>query len=49
VPLVWTMINSHTVVPFASGPAWLWLLLMVAIGWWFVTMFYRQSAKVKGF
>lgn len=47
VPLIWMMINSHTVVPFASS--WIWLLVMVAVGWWFCSMFYRQAAKVKGF
>jgi uncharacterized membrane protein len=53
IPLVWTMIGSHTVVPWASFPtselSFLGLTLMVAIGWWFCSMLYRQSAKVKGF
>ena len=48
VPLVWTMIDSHTVVPFASY-GWVGLVVAVAIGWWFTSMFYRQSAKVPGF
>lgn len=48
VPLVWTMINAHTVVPWASW-GWIGLTIMVAIGWWFCSMFYRQSAKVQGF
>ncbi len=48
IPLVWTMVNQHTVVPWASW-GWMGLVVMVAIGWWFGTMFYRQSAKVKGF
>ena len=53
VPLVWTMMNFHSVVPWASFPtsdtSFLGLTLMVAIGWWFCSMFYRQSAKVQGF
>ncbi len=47
VPLVWMMIDAHTVVPFANSVVY--LLLMIAVGWWFTSMFYRQSAKVKGF
>ncbi len=48
IPLVWTMVNQHTVVPWASW-GWVGLTIMVGIGWWFGTMFFRQSAKVKGF
>lgn len=51
VPLVWMMINAHT-TSFASilgiggrGEAVLWTVVMTAIGWWFTTMFYRQSTK----
>jgi uncharacterized membrane protein len=47
IPLVWAMIDMHTVVPFASH--WIWLMVIVAAGWWLCTMFYRQSQKVKGF
>jgi uncharacterized membrane protein len=47
VPLVWMMINSHTVVPFAFS--FVYLLIMIAAGWWLTSMFYRQAAKVKGF
>jgi uncharacterized membrane protein len=46
-PLVWMMIDAHTVVPFANS--FIYLLVMIAIGWWFCSMFYRQAAKVKGF
>jgi len=46
VPLVWTMINSHTVVPGANSP--LWLLGAVLVGWWGVSLIYGKSAKVKG-
>ncbi|HZR82299.1 MAG TPA: urate hydroxylase PuuD [Candidatus Binatia bacterium] len=51
VPLVFMMINQHDT--WAAGalgiPGWLWLAVIVAVGWWFVTMFYRQGAKVPGF
>ncbi|HYC22323.1 MAG TPA: urate hydroxylase PuuD, partial [Candidatus Bathyarchaeia archaeon] len=50
VPLVWMMINQHTADSgFASYGDWIPLVVAVAIGWWFVTMFYRQAAKVPGF
>ena len=48
VPLVWMMMNQHTVVPYASFGFW-GVVGAVAIGWWFCSMFYRQSAKVPGF
>jgi uncharacterized membrane protein len=46
VPLIWTMINSHTVVPGADSP--LWLLGVVLAGWGGVSLIYRKSGKVKG-
>ena len=46
VPLVWTMINSHTVVPGADSP--LWLLGGVLVGWGGVTLIYGKSTKIKG-
>jgi uncharacterized membrane protein len=46
VPLVWTMINAHTVVPGANSP--LWLLGVILVGWGGVSMIYAKSAKVKG-
>ena len=54
VPLVWAMINQHTVtVPTALGlPAqlsWLLLLIMVLLGWHVVWQLYRRAGKVKGF
>ena len=30
-------------------PGWAWIAIMTALGWWLVTMFYRQSVKVTGF
>jgi len=47
VPLVWTMINAHTVVPGADS--WLILPLVVLLGWGAVTLIYGKSTKVKGF
>lgn len=46
VPLVWTMINSHTVVPGADSP--LWLLGVTLVGWLSVSLVYVKAAKVKG-
>jgi uncharacterized membrane protein len=46
VPLVWTMINSHTVVPGADS--WLWLLGVTLLGWLLVSLLYARSMKVKG-
>jgi uncharacterized membrane protein len=46
VPLVWTMINMHTVL-YAGN--WLYLVAVVAIGWLIVNLFYKQSTQVKGF
>ena len=48
IPLVWTMMNQHSVVPWASF-GFIGLTIMVGIGWWFGSMFFRQSAKVQGF
>ena len=47
VPLVWTMISSHTVVPGANS--WLYLPGVILIGWLSVSLIYGKSAKVKGF
>ncbi|HEY4612021.1 MAG TPA: urate hydroxylase PuuD [Bacteroidota bacterium] len=51
VPLVWTMVNSHTTIA-ASGmfglPAWANLLVVVALGWLLVSLMYDKAAKVKG-
>jgi len=47
VPLVWTMINAHTVVPGADS--WLILPLVVLLGWGAVALLYGKSTKVKGF
>jgi uncharacterized membrane protein len=47
VPLLWTMINMHTVVPGANSP--LYLLGAVLVGWGAVQYTYGKAAKVKGF
>jgi len=47
VPLVWTMINSHTAIPFASS--FLWLFVMIVLGWAAVYWIYDKAGKVKGF
>jgi len=54
VPLLWTMIDSHTAA-FAGGKLGirgerlLLLLAIVLIGWHIVWHLYKKSAKVKGF
>jgi uncharacterized membrane protein len=47
VPLIWTMINFHTVVPGADS--WLYFLGVVVIGWLIVALLYKRAAKLKGF
>src|SRR3990170_4912695 len=46
VPLIWTMINAHTVVPAANS--WLYLVAVVAIGWATVALLYKKAGKLKG-
>jgi len=47
VPLVWTMINTHTILynDLLGIPSWGWVAIMTAVGWWFCSMFYRMSTK----
>jgi len=47
VPLIWTMINSHTVVPFAANIAY--LILAIPLGWAAVYLIYNKAGTVKGF
>jgi len=52
VPLVWTMIDSHTSVPFAGAmgvPGVVWLFAIVAIAWGGTMLLYKKAAQVKGF
>ena len=51
VPLLWTMINEHTVV--YNGKLFdcsgLVLLVVIALGWHIVFQLYKKSGKIKGF
>ncbi len=51
VPLLWTMINQHTVV--FSGKLFningLVLLVVIALGWHIVFQLYKKSGKIQGF
>ncbi len=51
VPLLWTMINQHTVV--FNGKVFncsgLVLLIVIALGWHIVFQLYKKSGKIKGF
>jgi uncharacterized membrane protein len=49
VPLLWTMINSHTAATQFGSWGWLGLLIMILLGWHVVFHFYRISMKVEGF
>ncbi len=46
IPLVWTMINAHT-ISFAD--TWLWTFGAVALGWIVAFLLYRNVSRVKGF
>jgi uncharacterized membrane protein len=48
VPLVWTMINMHT-VPFDSENGWMVFGGVVLVSWWIIAMLYKKAAAVKGF
>ncbi len=48
VPLVWTMINMHTVI--LDGPnGWMVFAGVVVVSWFLVAMLYKKAAKVPGF
>ena len=51
IPLLWTMINQHTVV--FSGKLFdvtgLVLLVVIALGWHIAFQLYKKSGKVTGF
>tara|TARA_B100000315_G_scaffold260719_1_gene324411 strand:+ start:2202 stop:3008 length:807 start_codon:yes stop_codon:yes gene_type:complete len=55
LPLIWTMINEHTVL-FAGGnfgikesTNWLVIMIVIALGWHIVWQCYKKAGKVKGF
>jgi uncharacterized membrane protein len=51
VPLVWTMVNQHTLAsapPGQLGGA-LYLLIAVALGWLVTMQLYKKAGTVKGF
>ena len=47
VPLVWAMLNTHTVTVGSSS--YCYLIGAVAVGWLVVYLLYKKSATVKGF
>jgi uncharacterized membrane protein len=47
IPLVWTMINMHTVAVFSTNSKY-YLLAALVLGWIVVSMAFDKSAKVKG-
>ena len=47
VPLVYAMVNMHTVVPGSDSPVY--LVLAIVIGWGVVAWIYSKAGKVKGF
>jgi uncharacterized membrane protein len=49
VPLIWTMINEHTVGVSHYLGGYGVLLIMVVVGWHLVFQLYKKSAKVQGF
>ena len=51
VPLIWTMINEHTVVFSGKlcGCTGLVLAIVIPLGWHIIFQLYKKSAKVEGF
>ena len=49
VPLIWTMINEHTVGVSHYLGGYGVLLVMIVVGWHLVVQIYKKSAKVQGF
>lgn len=49
VPLIWTMINEHTVGVSHYLGGYGVLLIMVVVGWHLVFQLYKKSAKIQGF
>lgn len=49
VPLIWTMINEHTVGVSHYLNGYGVLLIMIALGWHIVWHLYKKSGTIKGF
>ena len=49
IPLVWTMINQHTIWANTGPLSWLYLLGAILLGWWIGTMLFKRAPKVAGF
>ena len=51
VPLIWTMINEHTVVFSGKlcGCTGLVLAIVIPLGWHIIFQLYKKSAKIEGF
>lgn len=47
IPLVFVMLNAHGT--WASGAPWLWLTIVVAVGWLACTWLYNKAKTVPGF
>jgi uncharacterized membrane protein len=49
VPLIWTMINEHTVGVSHYLDGYGVLLVMIVLGWHLVWQLYKKSGTIKGF
>lgn len=49
VPLVWAMLNQHTLTVGGASAGLVTMVLAVAIGWGVVNLLYKKATQVKGF
>jgi len=49
VPLVWAMLNQHTLTVGGTYAGLVTMLLAVAVGWGVVNLLYKKATQVKGF
>lgn len=49
VPLVWAMLNQHTLTAGGASAGIVTMLLAVVIGWGVVYLLYQKATQVKGF
>ena len=49
VPLVWTMMNQHSVTVLSDIPQQLVLLAVILLGWHIVFQLYKRAGKIQGF